>query len=49
MYSGFEARREVRQVRVLAHTAGVNGADLPGLVEARVPLPAHFDALRHHG
>lgn len=43
MRSGFEARPEVRQVRVLTHTAGGDGIDFLGLAEAWVPLPTHFD------
>jgi len=43
MRSSFEARPEVRQIRVLAHDAEEAGTDFLGLVEARVPLPEHFD------
>lgn len=43
MRSSFEARPEVRQVRVLAHAAGMEEIDFLGLVEAHAPLPAHFD------
>ncbi|MDJ0390869.1 hypothetical protein QMO56_22390 [Roseomonas sp. E05] len=43
MRASFEDRPEVRQVRILAHDAGAAGTDFLGVVEARVPLPEHFD------
>jgi len=43
MRASFEARPEVRQIRVLAHDAGEAGTDFLGLVEARVPFPEHLD------
>jgi hypothetical protein len=43
MRGTFEARPEVRQVRVLEHASGAERTDFLGLVEARVPLPGHFD------
>lgn len=43
MRAGFEARPEVRQVRVLSHATGAESTDFLGLVEARLPLPAQID------
>ncbi|HEY4252693.1 MAG TPA: hypothetical protein VGM87_15885 [Roseomonas sp.] len=43
MRSSFEARPEVKQVRVLAHDNGTAGLDLLGIVETRTPLPTALD------